>query len=618
MMMSTPSLAVTATLVAALALLAAVRILHWQRRAVPGARSRGWRLALLLLAQPAWAVLLVLAIHPPARLHPDATLTVLAGGEAAVPAVPPGSRVVALPEAVAGADVPRVPDLATALRLHPDTRLLRVLGDGLVARDLDVPADVAVEFEPPAPMPGFTDLVWPGTTVAGGMLRVSGRVHGVADGRVELVAPAGVRVDSAAIDALGHFVVQAPGFAPGPARFGLQLRDSAGAVVEEAPLQLWIAPSVAPRVRMLAGAANVETRFLRRWATDAGLPLQMRVALGAGLVLGERGGIDAAALAQTDVLVVDARSWSGLGAAGRATVLAAVESGMGLLVRADMPGVPAGLSAPGFRLSGGQGTVPVRLPATGVGDADALRARSGAGSADAPFDLEQARAPVPALQKRRLQVEGAQAAAIGPGGEGGPWAWWRPHGQGRVLVWTLQDSYLLVLAGRADLHGALWSEAVATVARAQTAPAIRVDAPAFADRRVRLCGAGTQARVLAPDGTSSPLWPHPDGGDHCAGYWPHQPGWHRVLEGDVLRTAFHVHSADAWPALRAAQRASATLALVGHCDGDCPDAPAVAGTRRVPGPAWPWWLAWLAVSGVLWWFERSRQGRDRDDDADPA
>lgn len=617
MMLSTPSLAVTATITAALALLAGVRIVLWQRRAPPGTRSRGWRLALLLLAQPAWAVLLVLAIHPPAGLQPDATLTVLTGGRADAPAVRPGSAVVALPEAEAAAGVRRVPDLATALRLHPDTRVLRVLGDGLVARDLDVPPVVAVEFDPPPPVRGFADITRPGSTVAGDALRVSGRVHGVVDGAVELVDPAGVRVDSTVLDDNGRFVVQAPTFAAGPARFQLRLRDPAGVLVEEAPLHLWIDAAAAPRLRMLAGAANAETRFLRRWAVDAGLPLQMRIALGSGMTLGAGGGIDAASLAQTDVLVVDARSWAGLGAGGRASVLTAVESGMGLVLRADAPGTPAGLAGAGFRLSGGQGTVPLRLPLAGAGDAEALRARLGPGTADAPFDLEQAQAAVPALLARQLQVEGAHAIALGVAGEGGPWAWWRPHGQGRVLVWTLQDSYRLVLAGRADLHGALWSEAVATVARAQAVPGVRIDAPAFADQRVRICGAGAQARVLAPDGGASPLWPRAVGGDSCAGYWPRQPGWHRVLEGDSVRTAFHVHPVDAWPALRAARRATATLDLVSHCEGGCADTPVAQPAQPVPGPAWPWWLAWLAVSAALWWFERSRHGRRHDDDGGP-
>ncbi|QCO67302.2 carboxypeptidase regulatory-like domain-containing protein [Luteimonas yindakuii] len=578
-----------------------------------GAR-RGWRLALLLLAQPLWALLLVLAVHPPARLQPEATLTVLtAGGEPA--RVESEAKAVALPEADATAGVLRVPDLATALRLHPDTRVLRVLGDGLIARDRDLPAGLAVEFEPPLQATGLTELSLPASTVAGDTLRIHGRANGLAGGSAELLDPAGVRVDSAALDDGGGFRLQAPTFAAGPALFGLRLRDGRGAQVSDEALHLWLEAASTPALRLLAGAPNAETRFLRRWATDAGLPVQARIALGGGMALGDGGGVDAAALRRTDVLVIDARAWSGLGAGGRTAVLAAVEAGMGLVVRADAPGIPAGLATGGFRLAGGQGTVPVQLAATGSGDAGALRARLGAGTADAPFDLEQAQAPIPPLLRRQLAVEGADAVALGTGAGGGPWAWWRPHGLGRVLVWTLQDSYRLVLSGRADLHAQLWREAVATAARAQAAAPVRIGWPAFADERVTICGAGTDARVVAPDGSGSPLWGHPDGNGACAGYWPRQPGWHRVVvEGDdAPRAAFHVHSEAALPTVRAAHRAETTLALVAPCDRDCPATNNVGPTQTSPGPSWPWWLAWLAVSAALWWFERSRPGRPRED-----
>ncbi len=71
---------------------------------------------------------------------------------------------------------------------------------------------------------------------------------------------------------------------------------------------------------------------------------------------------------------------------------------------------------------------------------------------------------------------------------------------------------------------------------------------------------------------------------------------------------------DAWPfyvratlppGLAAAERRDATLALVRE-GADTP--PAYASSPR-PGASWPWLLGFLALAGLVWWFERARFGR---------
>ncbi|MCD9032351.1 carboxypeptidase regulatory-like domain-containing protein, partial [Luteimonas sp. Y-2-2-4F] len=392
-----PSPALAAAVLGALALLACARLLWWQRRAVPDMRARPWRLALLLAAQPAWAALLCLALHPPARTVSPEVLVVLAAGSSADQARGAEGIAVALPEAPALPAARRVPDLGTALRLYPQVGTIRVVGNGLPARDRDALAGRRLHFESPPAAPGLAALAWPSAPVAGDALHVSGRAEAVPDGRVELLDPAGVRVDAAALDADGGFRLDAPVFAAGPAAFRLRLLGADGAQVEDAALPVFAQAAPPPRLQLLAGAPNAETRFLRRWATDAGLPLRARVALGGGMALGDAAAAPGAqSLAQTDALLVDARAWGGLGAGGRAAVLAAVEAGMGLIVRADAP--PAalpGLWTPGFRAEGGAGTVALAWPKARLADAAALRARLGAGSADAPFDQEAAQAPPP-------------------------------------------------------------------------------------------------------------------------------------------------------------------------------------------------------------------------------
>ncbi|MDH5832561.1 hypothetical protein, partial [Luteimonas kalidii] len=514
-------------------ILALAVLLAWVRLVRAHGRDprapRAWRLWALLVLQPMLAAALYLALFPPRETVAPSVLTVLTEGASPAQAGPSsaGGITLALPEAGAVRDTTRVPDLATALRRHPGTTQLRVLGAGLVPRDRDAARGLEIAFEP-APLPrGIARLDAPRKVPRGAAFTVTGRVEGVPGGRAELLDPAGRRVDAVALDEDGGFALHAVALEAGAARFAVRVRDAdavrdpsvdvdadveandepkndastdasgtgadtaradadafeavpeaeADPGVIETGVELWIEAPVAPRVLLLAGAPNPDTRALRRWLTDAGAQVQARIALGGGVQLGSASLTDAA-LDELDLLVVDARAWSGLGAAGRTRVLSATRRGLGLLLRADdaMPvGVLGGLRTPGFTIAGGTAVRPWRMATPRLADEAALRARLGSGSRDAPPDLEQAAAPAPPLSWRTWQVTGADAAALHADtgtAPDAPAGWWRAEGRGRIGLWTVSDSYLLPLHGRSDLYADLWSPAVATLARARadTAP----------------------------------------------------------------------------------------------------------------------------------------------------
>jgi hypothetical protein len=159
----------------------------------------------------------------------------------------------------------------------------------------------------------------------------------------------------------------------------------------------------------------------------------------------------------------------------------------------------------------------------------------------------------------------------------------------------------------------LWSSAFAILARAQTDPAPRIDPQPRAQQRLALCGLGGKPRVVAPDGQVTVLLPDPAAGDSvCAAYWPRHSGWHLLLQTDAeageRSWPFYVYATDVVPGLRTAELRDTTLRLqaVPISAAGKPDNVA-AHTRR--GPSWPWFLAWLASAGALWWLERARAGR---------
>ncbi len=593
-------------------LLALAVVVAWVRLALAHRRNarqpRAWRRVALVLLQPLLAIALHGTLFPPPRPLAAGAMTLLTEGAtpADVPAAARDGVLLALPEAPAADGVPRVPDLGTALRRHPSTTEVHVVGAGLVARDRGAAASVGIVFAPSPPPRGLVRIDAPRQVAVGDAFRVAGRVEGVGDAKVELLDPAGRRIDLAQADAAGAFALDAVAFASGPAEYRLRVRDGDDAVVDESRFALWIDAAVPPRVVLLAGAPTPESRALRRWFEAMGTPLQARIALGGGVQLGDAA-TSPQALAQADLLLVDARAWTALGDAGRARAMDAVRAGMGLLLRMDTP-LPASalapLRTPGFSLRGGEGTQAWSPPAQRLRDEAALRARLGAGSRDAPFDLAQAEAAVPPLTRRAWRVEGVDAVPLSGDVAAGAW---RAEGRGRIGAWMLLDSYQWPLHGRADLYADLWSGAVMTLSRAQAS-----DVPTFAgtpriDERLALCGVRDGAVVEAPDGGSTPLWLDPASGDRrCAGFWPAGAGWHRLLMGDAVHP-FHVPEGEPHAGLRLAELREASLAIASAPPVGTTAAKALP-SRTAPGTPWPWFLGWLLLAVATWWLERARAG----------
>lgn len=610
----TLELAVPIAGVLAVACIVAIgRQLFRQWRAAPEVRARGWRVALLVAAQPLCATLLYLALFPPATPGEAGTLVVAtAGAEANTLRAGEGDDAVALPEAPALTGVTREPDLATALRRRTGTQRLRVVGAGLESRDRDAAAGLPIEFVP-VPLPrGLVALDAPRQAAAGGEFRVTGRVHGVRGGFVELLDPGRQRVDRTALPADGRFALTATTRVAGAAAYTLAVRDAQRRLLESVALPIMVDDASAPRVLVLAGAPGPEVKFLRRWARDAGLPLHTQLSAGAGLQLGDAPiALNPANLARFDVAVLDERALSSLGDGPRAALLEAVRGGLGVLVR-----VTAALSdsdrqrlrALGFTAGRGGDPVEVRLGSRGFDD-DTERARLGPGTPDAPRSRDAAVDDAPPLSRRSARIGADDAAPLLRDASGATLGWWRAEGRGRIGVLALTDTYRLTLAGRSDLHASVWSGLMATLARPGSGQPVWIDGESLVGQRVVACGLERRTRVIAPDGSLVPVLLDPTSGTRaCGAFWPVQIGWHRLRAGD-RSDPLYVGNADAAPGVHANAVRAATerLALASRTQGQRADIGMPTTTQ--PGRRWPWWLAWLLASAGLWWLERSRLGR---------
>ena len=617
----------TDTAIAVLLALAAVgaslrHALHWRRMPAP-ARPAGWRMAAILLLQFACAALLYAVLQPPARSIDEVRLVVMTAGTdvgAARDATQGDAILVALPEAstdaATAAGAQAMPDLATARRMHPEANQLHVLGAGLEARDIDAAHGLPLSFDPP-PLPrGLVELQVPTRVVTGGLLHVSGRVHEPAGSAVELVDPADVVQDRAHPDAEGRFQLQTPVRASGPALFRVRLQDGseAGTVV---PVDA--RPGDSTRLLLLAGAPGPEMKYLRRWASDAGLQLHTRMALGGGIALGDGPlAFDAETLADVDLLVVDERAWAGLGANARSAVLAAVEQGLGLMLR--ITGRPdattrGALRQLGFALGEAEpaGDATVVLDETRPAEAEDADARPG----PAPEAADTGDEAMPALARQPYPLHAAGSVSLLVDASGTSLARWRQAGRGRIAAWNLDQSFRLVLAGHGSRHARLWSEATGTLARPRARPRPRFEGIARAGQRALLCGFEPGMALVAADGMRLHPLHDPRSAD-CGALWPDRSGWHRAGEGEAA-PMLYVHPADALPGLAARERRDATLRLAatpGTADASVASQRATGnvltgkgrgfdGTSPDTGTRWPWFLAWLLAACALWWLERT-------------
>jgi hypothetical protein len=432
------------------------------------------------------------------------------------------------------------------------------------------------------------------------------------------------------------FVLRTPARAVGEVLLRLVAVDAEGAARPLLDLPLSVRAPRALNVQLLAGAPGPELKSLRRWAVDAGLTLDSRIQFAPGLIQsgttsGPRGlGVEAAALAELDLLIVDERAWAALGPAGRATALAAVDEGLGLLLRLSaVPGpmLRTELAAIGFDVAPTEAAPTLRLSGS---------------------ELRLRRLPV--------EVQAADAAALVEGDTGAPAGLWRARGQGRIgLLWLL-DSFRLVGTGEGQAHAALWAQLSAILARAPSAaseasrPSAGSDssgsassarsassvssgpsgssgafepsavsatgaaessaapismtagavARAWRGERFRLCGPVGAVTVRSPDGELTALAAADAEG--CRALWPRASGLHRIELGDGAQMPLQVLEPTELQALHAADLAEATRAL--QAQALLSESPGQ--TLSAPGTPWPWLGLLLVLLAALWWLERPR------------
>ncbi len=553
-----------------------------------GVRDGGWRRP-RVWAQAPLAALLYLALFPPSLHGRGEVLNLITPG--ATPqqlrALPFGELRAALPGAAEVQNAEHVPDLATALRLHPEVRRLSVSGAGLSPRDLPLAAGLSLRFDAVPPQ-GLVELQAPATVALGQQWTLSGTVA-TPGARLELHDPSGAVVDKVLPDAQGRFRASASASGEGPARFELHLIKT-GQAEQITSVPLLVRGGTHLSLLSFEGAPGAEGKYWQRWAADAGFDLGVSTGLTQNVAV-HQGQIELTPerLAAADLLLIDARAWELLPSAQKAAVRNAIEQGLGLLLRADVPPsevTAADWTALGYKVAAA--TAPHDTPNDVVLD-HSLGLHDRQTFTEAP-----------------ITVDAPDASAVLTADDGEVLAWQRTLGHGRVGLLRLVDSYRLQLIGEPARYGTLWAGLLSAVARPHAPPPPGPELPpqSWVGERAVLCGLGDAAAVRAP-GVTEPVALSVDA-DGCAAYWPAQSGW-QVLQSAGASWPFYVRAADDGAALRSARDQLATQLLAQKALPELPP----AAPHRVPLPRWPFVLAWLALALIIWWAERAGWGASR-------
>jgi hypothetical protein len=543
-----------------------------------------FRLGSLLILQAVSAVLLYLTLFPPDRFAPAQQLQILTANVAKNAMQANSSlRVLALPEAPAGLAADRVPDMATVLRRFPNVKELEVLGDGVPMRDWHVAQGISIRYQAIPIEKGLIELSMPLPVVPGQPWAVNGRVA-QANAIVELVDPSGKAIDSFSAGKTGVFTLTDTARGVGNALYQLRVLDAKKKILESINIPVITVAPQKLNLLSISGGVNPELKYMKRWALDADINLQSSVSLGLGMQIQSAPLVlNADSLRNVDLVIVDERAWMAMSVSEQQAIRSAVQSGMGVLLRLTGPlnnTVRSQWRALGFSIQDANVVQTVRL--------------------SEPNQLKK----LPDLLRQSVKVSAADAVPLYVDSLNEALGLWRAYGLGRVGVWWLNESYRLVLAGNDDVYGAMWSEISSVLARAKLKASVQMpNQHMWANERAVFCDLADGAVVSSPEGKSEPLLLETQSANkNCAAFWPKQAGWH-ALNNARQSHMFYVRDNTDGMALHRRVIQQANIALTSTYKSTLS-----VSKVAVPGDSWPYFLAWLLFTSLLWYLERSKFG----------
>jgi hypothetical protein len=440
--------------------------------------------------------------------------------------------------------------LAGLTRPADPAAAVRLEGDGLRAAQWhDLPAR-PLQWTPPSD--AVLRLEFPRRLALGRMFELTVRRTVAGSARLQLLA----ENNQVLAEASGNGAALTVQWLPPVAEtlvLKARLLDAAGKLVAEGPVPLTVRASEPLQVSGRFGAPSFDARILNDLLAGSNALLDWQVTLGKTVTRSETA---RAAMAQPNLIVIDAAWFERLHDTARSALLEQVAGGTPLIV------LGANASDTGIWMR----TVQLKLEA----EAENQTAGAPLAMAVAPFN--------PA-----------------PGGvwTGSEMVWSRAWQKGRIVWLGVSEWHRYAISDPRALG--LWWQGVldkAGVTRTEDVVWLEPDEMPIAGERLELCAQGVRGDAVFPGLKQAIPWQRrPDRADaSCVAVWPQKAGW---LDGAEV----YVFAGNDWPLWQKAQRRDATARYAART-------PAPVAAATTPLPAWPFALVFAAAMLGLWRRER--------------
>ncbi len=416
------------------------------------------------------------------------------------------------------------------------TRISAVVGDGLPGWALEMLHQPDYNFLS-SESRGLTRINADQLQFANRWNAVEGLYHAIEPTWIRLRGPAGID-DSVRVDA-GDSKFRLEFFAKSPGRFTYDVETPEG--VESLPVH--ILPERLLEIVIMNDYPTFESRFLKNFLASSGHRIVVRTKVSkekfkfefSNHTPSEFKQLTTKLLSETDLLVLDARTFETMPANEQRTVRTAINAGLGVILLPD-PSVKKGAALLSFATTNDADTSTINLP-----------------------HAKSVQLPVLPLRPTE-QVETVLESNHGKGLTG-----FKTVGSGKLGFTLIRESYQLGLQSRSEDYASLWTPLIEKCARTGFEDfqiKIKSPFPRYVDEPIKfeILSSGTVPSVKV-DGTLVPVAEDLRVDDVYQGtLWAGEPGWHE-LKTDSTSHWFYVSTSSTWPTLRAEETRTSTARL---------------------------------------------------------
>jgi hypothetical protein len=236
-----------------------------------------------------------------------------------------------------------IPDLSYFLKSNPNIQKLNIYGYGLNKAELKALTGYQIVFHSATTPDGIISANWPGKLKTSEALQVQATYQNSSSNSVKLLLKGlGRVVDSIVVDAKSNksFSFKTSPKQTGKAVYELIAMQQNDTLAKE-PVPVQVGDQAPMKVLILASFPDFEYKFLKNWLFENQYPLAFRSQISKNRYAFDflntdsinLNQINTAALKKFDILIIDEEELAAISPGERASIDAAVKSGMGLLIR---------------------------------------------------------------------------------------------------------------------------------------------------------------------------------------------------------------------------------------------------------------------------------------------